>query len=214
MNAIQPARPPLYPVEPVRKQAPRPRRRLRQRRNPHQSVAVEASLRLAVNVVVGMVAIASIVRLLPQNVSQQQQLNQLQSDVTELEQRVDRLQETFARQFDAGQTRSVMQEETGRIGIGQRPVVWVKTAPDAAIAPGSASASANPATPTETALPATPSPATPPATTPVTPPDITPVTPLKLGQPNAAPTNAVSYPAPDQAPVATPNRAVVGPWAW
>ncbi|WOB43782.1 hypothetical protein HNI00_11935 [Thermoleptolyngbya oregonensis NK1-22] len=201
MNAIQPSRPPLYPVEPVRKQAPRPRRRLRQRRNPHQSVAVEASLRLAVNVVVGMVAIASIVRLLPQNISQQHKLNKLQSDVTALEQRVDRLQETFARQFDAGQARSVMQEETGRIGIGQRPVVWVKPAPDAAIAPTPAADPANVANPANPVLP-------------VTPPDTTPVSPPAPSQPDASPTNVVSDPAPAQAPVAVPSQASVAPPGW
>lgn len=201
MNAIQPSRPPLYPVEPVRKQAPRPRRRLRQRRNPHQSVAVEASLRLAVNVVVGMVAIASIVRLLPQNISQQHKLNKLQSDVTVLEQRVDRLQETFARQFDAGQARSVMQEETGRIGIGQRPVVWVKPAPDAAIAPTSAADPASVANPANSVLP-------------VTPPDTTPVSPPAPSQPDASTTNVVSDPAPAQAPVTVPSRASVAPPGW
>lgn len=206
MNALQPARPPLYSVEPARKRASRPRRRLRQRRNPHQSVAVEASLRLAVNVVVGMVAIAAIVRLLPQNISQQQKLNNLQSDVAALEQRVDRLQETFARQFDAGQARSVMQEETGRIGIGQRPVVWVKPAPDAAIAPDVAPVPPSAANSAETALPVTPAPAT--------PPDTTPVAPVEPGQPNAAITQAGSYPASGQAPVVAPNRAAVGPWVW
>ncbi|MFQ3617243.1 MAG: hypothetical protein SNJ57_11140 [Cyanobacteriota bacterium] len=203
MNAIQPARPPLYSIEPVRKQAPRPRRRLRQRRNPHQSVAVEASLRLAVNVVVGMVAIASIVRLMPQNISQQHKLNQLQSDVTALEQRVDRLQETFARQFDAGQARSVMQEETGRIGIGQRPVVWVKPAPDGAIAPSAAPTPPSAATPAEAALP-------------VTPPDATPVTPFEPGSPDAAARNRApdADATPDQAPVAVPSRAAAGSWVW
>ncbi|MBF2085738.1 hypothetical protein [Thermoleptolyngbya sp. C42_A2020_037] len=201
MNAIQPSGPPLYPVEPVRKQPPRPKRRLRQRRNPHQSVAVEASLRLAVNVVVGMVAIASIVRLLPQNISQQQKLNTLQSDVAMLEQRVDRLQETFARQFDAGQARSVMQEETGRIGIGQRPVVWVKPAPDAAIAPSVAPVPTGAANPANSVLP-------------VTPPDTTPVTPLAPSQPDASTGNVVSYPAPAQAPVAVPSQTSVAPPGW
>lgn len=205
MNAIQPSRPPLYPVEPVRKQASRPRRRLRQRRNPHQSVAVEASLRLAVNAVVGMVAIASIVRLLPQNISQQQKLNTLQSDVAALEQRVDRLQETFARQFDAGQTRSVMQEETGRIGIGQRPVVWVKPAADAAIAPSPASvpeSAANLANPVSSVTP------------PVTPPDTTPVTPPAPSQTDASGAGMVSSPALGQAPVAAPRQASAAPLGW
>ncbi|GAB4145262.1 MAG: hypothetical protein Fur0046_22860 [Cyanobacteria bacterium J069] len=167
MNAIQPARPPLYPLKPVRKRSPRARRRLHQRRSPHQSVAVEASLRLAVNVVVGMVAIASIVKLLPQNIVQQQKLNTLQTDVNLLEQRVDWLQETFARQFDAGQTRSVMQEETGRIGIGQRPVVWIN--------PSANKAASTPLPPSQLAQPSQP--AQPLAAgSPVPPPDTIPVT--------------------------------------
>lgn len=170
MNAIQPSRPPLYPVEPARKRSPRVRRRLRQRRNPHQAVAVEASLRLAVNVVVGMVAIASIVRLLPQNISQQQKLNTLRTDVAALDQRVDRLQESFARQFDAGQTRSVMQEETGRIGIGQRPVVWIKPPSEVPVMPEAAPAPASTPGQAFENAPETGSPVVPPDTTPVTPP--------------------------------------------
>ncbi len=206
MNAIQPSRPPLYPVEPASKRSSRLRHRLRQRRNPHQSVAVEASLRLAVNVVVSMVAIASIVRLLPQNISQQHKLNQLQLDVTTLEQRVDRLQETFARQFDAGQARSVMQEETGRIGIGQRPVIWVKPAPDEASSPSAVPVPPSAANPAETALPVTPSS--------VTPPDTTPVTPPAPGWSDTSTANRASEPAPNQNSVAAPSRAAVGLWAW
>lgn len=197
MNAIQPSRPPLYPVEPDRKRSPRPRRRLRQRRNPHQSVAVEASLRLAVNVVVGMAAIASIVRLLPQNISQQQKLNTLQTDVAALELRVDRLQESFARQFDPGQTRSVMQEETGRIGIGQRPIVWIKPSSEAAGVPVPASAPA-PASGQASESPETVSP--------VVPPDTTPITPPSSSQAVGSAAGAISNGAAD--------RASAGPWAW
>jgi cell division protein FtsB len=193
MNAIQPSRPPLYPVEPDRKRSPRPRRRLRQRRNPHQSVAVEASLRLAVNVVVGMVAIASIVRLLPQNISQQQKLNTLQTDVAALELRVDRLQESFARQFDPGQTRSVMQEETGRIGIGQRPIVWIKPSSEAAGVPVPASASGQASESPETVSP-------------VVPPDTTPITPPSSSQAVGSAAGAISNGA--------AGRASAGPWAW
>ncbi|GAB4469398.1 MAG: hypothetical protein OHK0037_27590 [Elainellaceae cyanobacterium] len=145
-----------------------------------------------------MVAIASIVRLLPQNISQQQKLNTLQTDVAALELRVDRLQESFARQFDAGQTRSVMQEETGRIGIGQRPVVWIKPSSEAAVMPGAAPAPAS--TPGQAFENA------PETSSPVVPPDTTPVTPLLPSQAVGSAAGAISNGA--------AGHTSAGRWGW
>lgn len=120
MNAIQPSRPTLQPLEP-RRMGSRPQRR--QRGRSYQAVAGETTAKLVVNVVISTAAIAGLVQLLPYHLSQQSKLGEVRAEVKRTEKRVNDLRTEFGRSFDSGQAKSVMQEQSYRIDPNQRQVV-------------------------------------------------------------------------------------------
>jgi len=122
MNAFQPPTPTQQPVEPRRRMAQRHQRH--QRRHSYQAVVGETTARLAVNVVLCAAAIAGLVRLLPYHLSQQAKERELRTELTRTEERVKGLRTDFSRSFDAGQSKSVMQEQSYRVDPNQRPVSW------------------------------------------------------------------------------------------
>jgi len=124
MNAIRPSRPPLYPVAPATKRATHPRRRSH-RQSSHRATALEAGAKLAVNCFLAIAALSALVKLVPQNVSQQAKLQNIRMEVSAVESRVNLLQADFSRRFDPNQVNSVMREQSGRISPGQRQVIWV-----------------------------------------------------------------------------------------
>ncbi|MUG93378.1 hypothetical protein F7734_13450 [Scytonema sp. UIC 10036] len=123
MNAFQPSRPPLQPIE-KRRVTPRPKRRLRQRS--YQVLAVETTVKIGVNIVISAAAISALIQLLPYHWSQQEKLRAIRVDVNQLEERVDDLQAEFSRNFDPRQTKTIMQEEGYRFDPSQRQVVFPK----------------------------------------------------------------------------------------
>lgn len=104
----------------------------------HRVLAAELSARLGVNVLVGCVAVSALVTLIPYNWTQEAKLRELQTEVAEVEKRVDRLREEFDRHFDPQQAISVMQEQSIRVNPNQRQVIW--TSPSSNIADHSAEA--------------------------------------------------------------------------
>ncbi len=124
MNAIQPSRQPLHPVAPVRKRAAYPRRRT-QRQSSQRATVLEASAKLTVNCFLAIAALSALVKLVPQNLSQQAKLAHIRTEVTVVEYRVNLLQADFNHRFDPNQTNSVMREQSSRVSLGQRPVIWV-----------------------------------------------------------------------------------------
>ena len=120
MNAIQPSRQTLQPLEP-RRMGPRTQRR--QRPRSYQAVAGETTAKLVVNVVISAAAITGLVQLLPYHLSQQSKLGEVRAEVKRTEKRVNDLRSEFGRSFDAGQAKSVMQEQSYRIDPNQRQVV-------------------------------------------------------------------------------------------
>lgn len=88
-------------------------------------MALEAGAKLTVNCFLAIAALSALVKLVPQNFSQQARLQRIRTEVTAAEDRVDLLQDTFSRRFDPGQVNSVMREQSSRISPGQRPVIWV-----------------------------------------------------------------------------------------
>jgi len=125
MNAIQPSRPPLQPVEP-RRVAP-PRRKSRNRRS-SRLVALQATAKLTVNVLISAAAVSALVKLLPYHWSQQEKLQEISSEVNLTEGRVNQLRTDFNRYFDPQQTKTIMQEQSNRVDPGQRPVILVDKA--------------------------------------------------------------------------------------
>lgn len=125
MNAIQPSRPPLQPVEPRRVV---PQRKSRNRGRPYQSMAVQTTVKLTVNVLLSAAAVSALVKLLPYYQSQQEKLQEIQTEVKLTEGRVNRLRTDFNRYFDPQQAKNIMQEQSNRVNPGQRPVILLNQA--------------------------------------------------------------------------------------
>ncbi|KAB8314038.1 hypothetical protein SD81_039130 [Tolypothrix campylonemoides VB511288] len=125
MNAFQPSRPPLQPIQ-QRRVTPRPKRRLRQRS--YQVMAVETTAKIAVNLVISTAAISALIQLLPEHWSQQDKLRAISIDVKQMEERVYKLQAEFSRSFDPRQAKMIMQEQGYRFDPNQRQIVFPKDA--------------------------------------------------------------------------------------
>jgi len=120
MNAFQPSRPPLQPVP--RRQ---PARKRNNRRHPYRGVAVQTTAKLAVYIVLSTAAVSAIVKLLPYNWSQQQKLQEIQTEVNSAAERFDSLQTNFSHNFDPQASRDVMKQQSNRLEPGQRKVIWL-----------------------------------------------------------------------------------------
>ena len=121
MNAIEPSRPTLQPLEP-RRMVPRTQRR--QRHHSYGAVVGEITVKLVVNMVLSAAAIAALVQLLPYHLSQQAKLREVRAEVNRTEKRVNDLRTDFGRSFDNSQANSVMREQSYRVDPNQRQVVW------------------------------------------------------------------------------------------
>ena len=124
MNAIQPSRNTLQPVEPRRV----PQRKSRNRRHPYRSMAVQTTAKLAVNVLLSAAAVSALVKLLPYYQFQQEKLQEIQTEVKLTQGRVNGLRTDFSRYFDPQQAKNIMQEQSNRVNPGQRPVILLNQA--------------------------------------------------------------------------------------
>ncbi|MGA9383342.1 MAG: hypothetical protein WBV73_31645 [Phormidium sp.] len=120
MNAIQPSRPHLEPV-----QSPKVvRRKVRQLRTERTStLALETTVKLAVNVIISGVAVSSLVHLLPYHQSIQTKLQEIRFEVKESEQRVNRLQTEYKRTSDPQQAKNIMREQSHLVDPARRQIV-------------------------------------------------------------------------------------------
>ena len=123
MNAFQPSRPPLEPIQ-KRRVAPRPRRHLRQRS--YQVMALETTVKIGVNVVISVTAVSALVQLLPYHWLQQDKLREIGTEVKLMEARVNTLNRQFSRNFDPRESKSIMQQQSYRFDPTQRQVVIMK----------------------------------------------------------------------------------------
>jgi hypothetical protein len=120
MNAFQPSRTPLQPVE-QRRTVPRPKRHLRQRA--YQVMALETTVKVGVNILMSIAAVSALVQLLPYHWSQQDKLREVRTEVKVMEGRVQNLQKEFTRNFDPSEAKNIMQQKSYRFGPNQRPVI-------------------------------------------------------------------------------------------
>ncbi|RAM52764.1 hypothetical protein BLD44_007320 [Mastigocladus laminosus UU774] len=123
MNAIQPSRPPLQPT-PKRQVVPRPKRHLRQRS--YQVMALETTAKIGVNIVISAAAVSALIQLLPYHWSRQAKLQEISTEVRQLEARVNSLNTEFSRNFDPRQAKSIMQEQGYRFDPNQRQIMLIK----------------------------------------------------------------------------------------
>jgi len=122
MNAIQPPRPqPQRPNINKRRSAPRGHSPIRSRS--YQTLVLETSAKLAVNLVISSAAVSALVQLLPYHWSQQEKLREINAEVNIIESRVNRLQTELNRNFSPPQARDLMREQSLRIDPSQRRVI-------------------------------------------------------------------------------------------
>ena len=116
-------------ITPTQRNSQRPARSKRPvRRSPNRQVtelALEATVKLGVNLLLATAAVSALAKLIPYHQAQQEKLAQVRAEVEQTEQRVDRVRDNFNRYFDPQQTSSVIQEQTNRIHPNQRQIVWV-----------------------------------------------------------------------------------------
>ncbi|MEH2242954.1 hypothetical protein [Nostoc sp.] len=120
MNAIQPSRPPLQPIQ-KRRVIPRPKRHLRQRS--YQVMALESTAKIAVNLAITAVAASALGQLLPYHWLQQEKLREIGTEVKLMEGHVNALQAEFSHNFDPQQAKSIRQQQGYRFDPSQRRVV-------------------------------------------------------------------------------------------
>ncbi|MFB2898793.1 hypothetical protein ACE1CI_38255 [Aerosakkonemataceae cyanobacterium BLCC-F50] len=120
MNAIQPSKPHLEPV-----QSPKVvRQKVRQLRTRQtDALSLETTVKLAVNVFISGVAVSSLVHLLPYHQSIQTKLKEIKFEVKETEQRVDRLQTEYNRTTDPQQAKNIMRQQSHLVDPARRQIV-------------------------------------------------------------------------------------------
>jgi cell division protein FtsB len=119
-----PSRFPLK-AKPVRRAKSTPKQRHQHQQEQHRLVAIEASLKIGINVLIAGVALTTLFNVVPHRVAQQQKLQELQAEVKVTEKRVNQLKTNFNRVFDKGQERQIAQEQTYFTDPNRTPIVWL-----------------------------------------------------------------------------------------
>ncbi|UNU22958.1 slr1601 family putative cell division protein [Microcoleus vaginatus] len=122
MQAIQPPVTPLRPVKNSPRVTPR-RSSSRQRSYPHQTLAAETGVKLAVNMVLSVCATSALLQLLPHYRAVQEKLHEIQAEVNLTQARVNQSRSDFNRYFDPSLAKTVMQEQSNQADPQQRPVI-------------------------------------------------------------------------------------------
>jgi cell division protein FtsB len=112
-------------VKPVRRSKTTPQRRQQQQQARHRVLAIETSMKIAMNVVISTIALTTLFNVIPNRFSQQQKLQELKAEVGITEQRVNQLKTDFNRAFDSSQERQIAQEQTHFTDPNRTPIVWL-----------------------------------------------------------------------------------------
>lgn len=91
----------------------------------HQAIAIEASLKLGLNLVLSVASITALIKLWPYQEIQQTKLAEVRRAVQETQSRVDKLRGQLNRNFDPEQTQRLMQEQSYRVNPNQRRIFWM-----------------------------------------------------------------------------------------
>ncbi len=101
-----------------------PKSNPRSRKKPYGEIAVEATIKLSVNVLLSVVAVAALTKLLSYKVTQEAKMQELNVAVSSATDRVHRVESNFRQYFDASQAKILMQQQTNRIDPSQRQIIW------------------------------------------------------------------------------------------
>jgi hypothetical protein len=110
-------------VKPTRRAKTSPQGRQQQQQTRNRVLAIETSMKIAMNVLISGVALTTLFTVIPNRVSQQQKLQELKAEVGITENRVNQLKTDFNRAFDPGQERQIAQEQTHFTDPNRIPVV-------------------------------------------------------------------------------------------
>ncbi len=103
----------------------RRRQRTNRTKNSHyQWMAAELKVKLIVNGTLSILAVFTLLKLIPYQFLQQEKLKEVRTQVQETEKRVGQLREDFSRNFDPHQTKKVMQENSPLIDPNKRRIYW------------------------------------------------------------------------------------------
>ena len=94
-------------------------------RNAHHHIQVEVTIKLVLSWVLALGASAALVKLVPYHFSQQAKLREIDAQVEETRQRVNKLREELNRNFDPQQSQNLMEEYSSRLAPHQRIVFWL-----------------------------------------------------------------------------------------
>jgi hypothetical protein len=109
MNATLPSRASVRPAT-VLKPHSRSRSRLPVKPSQqHRAIVIETSAKIAVNLVAGSIAIATLAHLVPYAMTQADRLQELQTEVKRTNNRVQQLRNSLGYYFDPQQTQNVME---------------------------------------------------------------------------------------------------------
>lgn len=139
-------KPPTPNQPPVRAKRVVRRAQTKTRSHPYRAIAVETGAKLAVNVILSMVAVTALFQLVPYRSSQVGKIQELDAAVQSTQSRVQNVQTRFQNFFDPYQARENMQQLTDRIDPMRRKVIW--KAPTAT-APANTEVPIAPASPAE-----------------------------------------------------------------
>lgn len=89
-------------------------------------LVMETVVKLVITAAAVGVSVSALVRMLPQYQVQQERLREMESEVSQVEERVGHLRGQFERYFDPRQTPALMLEQTHRLGVQQRRVKWIE----------------------------------------------------------------------------------------
>ena len=90
-----------------------------------QSLAAEIIAKLLINGLLSVVAIASLAKLFPLHQTQEAKLLEVRNEVKDTQNRVNRLEEKFSRNFDPKQTQSIVKTHSPKLEPTQIRVFWL-----------------------------------------------------------------------------------------
>jgi hypothetical protein len=123
MNALQTKR------RPQKIERYQPKRKPIDRASRHRGKVAELTLKLAFNLVLCAAGATAIVKLLPYHFLQEAKLREVNTEVKEAKQRVDRLNRDLSHNSDLQQTSNLRQQYSHKVAPDRRPIIWLETKP-------------------------------------------------------------------------------------
>ncbi|MEM9264694.1 MAG: hypothetical protein AAGA46_04145 [Cyanobacteria bacterium P01_F01_bin.13] len=90
-----------------------------------QSLLLESTVKLTVNILLAVVATSTITKLLPYYQRQKSELNQLNNSILSLEKERDGVWQDFSHNFDPEQSGRIMREQSGQEDPARHPIVLI-----------------------------------------------------------------------------------------